>query len=79
MDIKATGEGWWVMVAHMWIHMLEEHTIQLCFYYQYGLRMKEFLGALDIHEWFPLGAADGWCKLRPKTTKAKTKYPKIED
>jgi glutathione S-transferase len=60
--------------AHMLIRMLEEHTSQLGFYYRYGLHMKEFLEALDIHERFPPGFADRWGKFQPETTKTKTKY-----
>lgn len=60
-------------MAHAITRMLEEHTIQICFYYRYGLQMPDFLKALDIEHRFREGAADRWGKFQPDHTKNKTK------
>jgi glutathione S-transferase len=60
-------------MAHSVTRMLEEHTIQICFYYRYGLHMPEFLEALDIEHRFREGAADRWGRFQPDHTKHKTK------
>jgi glutathione S-transferase len=60
-------------MAHAITRMLEEHTIQICFYYRYGLHMPDFLKSLDIEHRFREGMADRWGTFQPEHTKNKTK------
>jgi len=60
-------------MSHAVNRMLEEHTIQVCFYYRYGLHMSAFLKALDIEHRFREGMAERWERGQPEHTRNKTK------